>query len=72
MQSKNTSVKNILGDLRILSTLESVCLTKKIKKFLWSSHHGSAEMNLASIREDEVQSLALISGLRIWGCRELW
>ena len=62
MQSKNTSVKNILGDLRILSTLESVCLTKKIKKFLWSSQHGSAEMNLASIRE----GAGSIPGLDQW------
>ena len=31
----------------------------------WSSHCSSVEMNLTSI-------LALLSGLRIWHCHELW
>ena len=35
-----------------------------------SSCCGPAEMNLTSIHE--VQSLASLSGLRIWHCRELW
>ena len=29
-------------------------------------------MNPTSIHEDWVQSLVLLSGLRIWYCRELW
>ena len=37
-----------------------------------SSHRGAGEMNLTSIHEDSVQSLALLSGLRIWYFRELW
>ena len=36
-----------------------------------SSCEGSAEMNLTSIHEDEVRSLALLGGLRIQHCREL-
>ena len=39
---------------------------------LWSSCSGSMEMNPTSIYEDEVQSLALLRGLRIWHCLELW
>ena len=34
-----------------------------------SSHHGSVEMNLSSMRM-QVQSLALLRGLRIWCCCE--
>ena len=37
-----------------------------------SSHHGSAEMNLTRIMGMQVQSLALLSELRIQHCRELW
>ena len=41
--------------------------------YYWqSSCHGSAEMNLISIHEDTVRSLALLSGLKIWRCHELW
>ena len=36
-----------------------------------SSHRGSAEMNQTSTHV-QVQSLALVSGLRIWCCHELW
>ena len=38
----------------------------------WSSHFGSVVMNSISIHEDEVQSLASLSGLRIRRCCELW
>ena len=41
---------------------------KKQKGFPWSSLCGSAETNLTSIHEDGVQSLALLSGLRIRHC----
>ena len=38
----------------------------------WSSHGGSAVMNpLVSVRM-QVHFLALLSGLRIWCCHELW
>ena len=37
-----------------------------------SSHHGSVATNPVSTHEDSVQSLALLSGLRIQHCRELW
>ena len=39
---------------------------------LQSSHCGSAVMNLTSIHEDVVPSLALLSGLRIRCYCELW
>ena len=44
-----------------------------IRKFhhWWSSPPGSVEMNLASMRT-QVWSLALLSGLSIRHCRELW
>ena len=29
-------------------------------------------MNLTRIHDDEIQSLALLCGLRIWHCCELW
>ena len=44
--------------------------TKKFKP--GSSHCVSVEVNLASIHEDQVRSLALLRGLRIQCCRELW
>ena len=37
-----------------------------------SSCHGSEVMNLTSIHEDEVPSLASLSGLRSRHCHELW
>ena len=37
-----------------------------------SSHHCSVETNLTRIHEMQVQSLALLSGLRIQHCCELW
>ena len=40
--------------------------------FLEHSHCGAAEMNLIRNREVAVRSLALLSGLRIRHCRELW
>ena len=46
--------------------------TKKNGLKTRSSHCGSAETNLTSIHETQVQSLASISGLRIWHCHELW
>ena len=42
-----------------------------IKTDAGSSRRGSAETNLTSILT-QVWSLALLSGLRIWHCRELW
>ena len=46
---------------------------KKKKKNSRGSCHGSAVMNLTSIRENMgFQSLALLSGLRIWHCHKLW
>ena len=41
-------------------------------KFFWSSHHGIVEMNLTGNHKVAVRSLASLSGLRIWHCRELW
>ena len=38
----------------------------------WSSRRGSEETNLTSIHEGAGQSLASLSGSRIWCCRELW
>ena len=38
----------------------------------WSSRRSSVEVNLTSIQRMQVQSLALLSGLRIRGCHELW
>ena len=45
---------------------------KQTKPKYWSSHYGAAETNLT--RNHEVVGLipALLSGLRIWRCRELW
>ena len=37
-----------------------------------SSHCGAVETNLTSIHEDAVRSVALLSGLRIQHCHELW
>ena len=46
--------------------------TRRIdKQALGTSHCGTAEMNLTSIREDVVRPLASLSGLRIWHCHEL-
>ena len=36
-----------------------------------SSHPGPAEKKLTSMRK-QVRSLALLIGLRIWHCHELW
>ena len=41
------------------------------KPQLCSSHCGSVEMNPSSMRT-QVQSLAFVSGLRIWHCHGLW
>ena len=38
----------------------------------WSSHCGLVITNPTSIPEDSFLSLALLSGLRIWHCHELW
>ena len=38
----------------------------------WSSHCGSAVNNPTRNNEVAVPSLALLSGLRIWHCRDLW
>ena len=38
----------------------------------WSSHHGTEEMIRLRTMRLQVQSLASLSGLRIWRCRELW
>ena len=48
--------------------------SRQFLKDIWngSSHCGSAEMNLLGSMRTQVQSLALLSGLRIWGCHELW
>ena len=42
-----------------------------LKRKKRSSHHGSAITNLTHTHEDSIQSLALLSGLSIWRCREL-
>ena len=42
------------------------------KCFKGSSHHGAAETNSTRNQEVQVQSPALLSGLRIQHCRELW
>ena len=39
---------------------------------LGSSHHGSAVSDPNSITRMWVRSLALLSGVRIWHCHELW
>ena len=39
---------------------------------LWSSHCGSADMNLTNILEDAGSIPASLRGLRIRHCRELW
>ena len=44
----------------------------KEHKALESSCCGSAETNLTSNHEDEGSILALLSGLRVWHCCELW
>ena len=44
----------------------------KQKDNLQSSHCGSVITNLTSIHQDEVLMAALLSGLRIWHCHELW
>ena len=48
--------------------------TKKPKKqkLFWSSHCGTAEMIQLVTMRLQVQSLALLSGLRILCCCELW
>ena len=38
---------------------------------MMSSHHGSGEMNLISMRT-QVQFLALLSGLKTWRCCKPW
>ena len=38
----------------------------------WSSHYGSAVMNLTSIHEDAGSIPGLSRGLRIWHCCKLW
>ena len=38
----------------------------------WSSRCGSEEMNLTITHETQFRSLASLSGLRIWHCRDLW
>ena len=43
----------------------------KLRVWDQSSHHGSAETNLVSMRT-QVRSLVLLSGLRIQCCCELW
>ena len=43
----------------------------KSKHKTGSSRHGSVVTNPTRIQEDTVPSLALLSGLRIWGCQEL-
>ena len=56
--------------LQILELLDNRRkIINMIKEF---PYHGSAEMNLTSIHEDEGSSLASFSGLRIWHCHELW
>ena len=40
--------------------------------FFWSSHHGSAEMNVTGIHEDTGSIPGLSHGLRIQCCCELW
>ena len=48
------------------------CSPKKIKNKSRSSCCGSEEINLTSIHENAVWSLASFSGLKIWHCHELW
>ena len=54
------------------SAMKSSELCHKLERLnndtIGSFHGGAAEVNLTSM----VQSLALLCGLRIHGCRELW
>ena len=66
------------GKGRWVSIVDYLCLptlshylVKKRKKER-SSHHGSVEINLTSIHEDQDWSLALLSGLGIRCFGELW
>ena len=64
----------VLKEIRWERLAESVlrgCGRKRTNK-AGSSRCGSAVMNPTSIHEDRVRSLASLSGLRIWRCRELW
>ena len=47
-------------------------MKRTLKGSLRSSPCGSVVMNPTRIHEDEDGSLALLSGLRIWFCHELW
>ena len=44
----------------------------RICYFGGSSHRGAAETNLTENQKLWIQSLNLLSGLRIWHCHELW
>ena len=51
--------------------MQGLIKTKKheiVKNFLVNSCYGSAETNLISIHEDQLRSLALLTGLRIQCC----
>ena len=54
-------------------TLEVPCkLAVSKKRKFWSSHSGAVETNPSRNHEVAIQSLAFLSGLRIWHSSELW
>ena len=59
-----------MSDISLISAISIVEF--KCTSSLGNSYHGSAVMNPTSIHGDSVQSLALLSGLRIGYCHELW
>ena len=61
------------GSVPSQGTSRTTFTTLSIKYLLhWSSHHGAVETIQLGAMRLWVQSLALLSGLRIWHCHELW
>ena len=70
MDSINSIGKWILGYVKkneLVKVLESI-----IRIAVWEFPPWLSSNDLASIHEDSAQSLALLSRLKIWCCRELW
>ena len=72
IKSQNNLHMNIINTLSFKQKLNYTFNFQEKKITLGSSYHGSVEMNLTSIHEAQVRSLASFSGLRIRSCHELW